>query len=353
MASVYLRRQTWWLCYMVNGKRHLESAQTKSRSVAEHKLAVRLAQLEAGTFSKQVKGAPMTFGGLVEKVERWVRANRPRSVGYFEQTFHFTRPLWSKLPVTQVTPQMVERFQADQQNRMSILGRKVSPTTVNHYRTVLHRTFALGIRWGYLSVNPVSKVDRLKEPPNQRRAFEAKELAIIFKKLEEPTPTPRHFPHALMADLMQVALGTGLRKSEQMSLRRKDIDLVHGMIHLAQTKSNRAHYVPMVAGVKAVMARYCKGKKPEDFLFLHRGEQIDAIRIPFNHLLKSVGLGDRALCWHCLRHTFATRAIRQGASIFAVSKMLNHSSINLTVSRYSHASPDYLRGELEKALGKD
>ena len=44
---------------------------------------------------------------------------------------------------------------------------------------------------------------------------------------------------------------------------------------------------------------------------------------------------------HDLRHTFASWLVMEGVPLFAVSKLLRHSSIQMT-ERYAHLAPDHL-----------
>ncbi|RHU84971.1 hypothetical protein DXC24_09640 [Clostridium sp. OM08-29] len=51
----------------------------------------------------------------------------------------------------------------------------------------------------------------------------------------------------------------------------------------------------------------------------------------YNFLLK---LLIQPINFHCLRHTFATRCIENGANYKTVSELLGHSSINTTLNLY-------------------
>ena len=59
----------------------------------------------------------------------------------------------------------------------------------------------------------------------------------------------------------------------------------------------------------------------------------------FKDILKKAGLPDE-LNVHTLRHTFATRLLEKGANIKAVSEILGHASVQITLDIYSHALPN-------------
>lgn len=74
------------------------------------------------------------------------------------------------------------------------------------------------------------------------------------------------------------------------------------------------------------------------FLCLNSGLRIDmeprTIREYYNNFLLKLGI--QPINFHCLRHTFATRCIENGANYKTVSELLGHSSINTTLNLYVH-----------------
>ena len=56
----------------------------------------------------------------------------------------------------------------------------------------------------------------------------------------------------------------------------------------------------------------------------------------------------RPVNFHALRHTFATRCIESGVDIKALSEILGHASVNITLNRYVHSSPEMKRRNMEK-----
>ena len=56
----------------------------------------------------------------------------------------------------------------------------------------------------------------------------------------------------------------------------------------------------------------------------------------------------RPVNFHALRHTFATRCIESGVDIKALSEILGHASVNITLNRYVHSSLEMKRRNMEK-----
>jgi integrase len=85
------------------------------------------------------------------------------------------------------------------------------------------------------------------------------------------------------------------------------------------------------------------------------GTPLDAQRIVnrrFKPLLKRAGLP--SICWHDLRHTYATVLLGRGVDPKLVQHLLGHASITMTLDRYSHRIPNMGRHAadgMDEALG--
>ena len=64
----------------------------------------------------------------------------------------------------------------------------------------------------------------------------------------------------------------------------------------------------------------------------------------FKKILKNCGIRD--LHFHTLRHTFATRCVESGMQIKALSEMLGHSTVKITMDRYVHLSMSFKQSQI-------
>ena len=64
----------------------------------------------------------------------------------------------------------------------------------------------------------------------------------------------------------------------------------------------------------------------------------------FKKILKNCGIRD--LHFHTLRHTFATRCVDSGMQIKALSEMLGHSTVKITMYRYVHLSMSFKQSQI-------
>lgn len=69
------------------------------------------------------------------------------------------------------------------------------------------------------------------------------------------------------------------------------------------------------------------------------GDRVKDVRKAFTTACRRAGIENFRI--HDLRHTFASSLVREGVSLYKVSKLLRHSSIQMT-ERYAHLAPDDL-----------
>ncbi|MFA9409443.1 MAG: tyrosine-type recombinase/integrase [Candidatus Dadabacteria bacterium] len=83
----------------------------------------------------------------------------------------------------------------------------------------------------------------------------------------------------------------------------------------------------------------------QERVFTFKGKPIGSIRKAFKNSCNRAGI--KNLTFHTLRHTFATRLVLSGVDLATVSKLLGHSTIQMTM-RYSHPTPEALKNAVSK-----
>lgn len=140
--------------------------------------------------------------------------------------------------------------------------------------------------------------------------------------------------------IMMIAFAAGLRVSEVVALRIKDIDSQRMLIRIHQSKGKRDRYVMLSKHLLTILREYWKAAQPKDYLFPGRGRS--------GHLTRQAvdKACDRALArtnlkknvsMHTLRHSFATELCRDGVDLRTIQVLLGHSSIK-TTAKYLHVS---------------
>lgn len=218
----------------------------------------------------------------------------------------------------------------------------LSRSTINHTLTIirqaLNKAFLLGMTTK--SIN----FDFLELP---RPAAE-----IVPALTEDETRAILNGPPCFYKDVFCFLLLTGLRIGELIALRNKDIDLKNGIIYvehtdyqgeLQKTKSRRSRIVPISRQVEIIIKRHLHINK-EKRLFLNKNNSpliYSTVRDAWHRYCEAISIKQYGL--HALRHTFATLTIRAGGNIKAVSQLLGHSDVSITLKIYTDISPKQKR----------
>ncbi len=122
-------------------------------------------------------------------------------------------------------------------NELTCRGSKRSNSTVNRYLAVISHCFSIASKeWHWIDDNPAKNVQRLKEPRGRDRIlqdYEIKQLIEACKQSRNPSLYP----------VVMIALSTGMRKGEILSLKRDNIDLSRSRIILRNTKNGEIRAV--------------------------------------------------------------------------------------------------------------
>ena len=128
-----------------------------------------------------------------------------------------------------------------------------------------------------------------------------------------------------------------------LGLKWKNINFARGYIFIEDSKSGKSRKVPMNSVVSDMLRSMDKTKK---FVFSNprTKNRLKNISTSFKSACEKAGIKDLRL--HDLRHTAATRMIEAGIDLVTVSKILGHSSIQMTM-RYAHPTPENMQRAVE------
>jgi integrase/recombinase XerC len=139
------------------------------------------------------------------------------------------------------------------------------------------------------------------------------------------------------AAVMALLYGSGLRISEALGLKRRDVPLPGaGDVLIVTGKGNKTRMVPVLQNVLTLIQDYvaiCPHPlPPEGPIFVGaRGGQLSPriIQLTMERLRGALGLPDSATP-HALRHSFATHLLSRGGDLRAIQELLGHASLSTT-----------------------
>jgi len=132
--------------------------------------------------------------------------------------------------------------------------------------------------------------------------------------------------------MIALAYGAGLRVSEVVKLRVRDLDFVENVIYVRHAKGDKDRVVFIPEKLRNKLLSFIAGKHAADYLFENsRGGRLSSrsLQVVFRKGLIRAGICKEAT-FHCLRHSFATHMLENGTDIRNVQVLLGHSSIKTT-----------------------
>ncbi|HAH53874.1 MAG TPA: integrase [Flavobacterium sp.] len=148
-----------------------------------------------------------------------------------------------------------------------------------------------------------------------------------IKKLFEATPNLKH------NCMLKLCYGLGLRVSEIVNLKIKDIDSNSMQVFIEQAKGKKDRYVNLPESILPQLRNYFIEYKPKIYLFEGQyGGQYSsrsAQQVFRNALLKANI--NKTVSIHSLRHSFATHLLEQGTDIRFIQELLGHNDIKTTL----------------------
>ena len=214
------------------------------------------------------------------------------------------------------------------------------PTMANMAVHLLSRMFTLAEAWDLAPAgrNPCRAVRRYRTRPRER-FLTPEEYRRLGRALKDAEAEGEMWPPAVAA-IRLLAL-TGCRSGEILNLQWDDVDRTAGDLRLRDAKAG-PRMVPLTAPVLGILDGI---SREPDNPWVIAGQRPGAGLTGLHHYWRPIraraGLADVRI--HDLRHSYASRALALGESLYSIGKLLGHSRVS-TTARYAH-----LMREAEKA----
>ena len=199
----------------------------------------------------------------------------------------------------------------------------------NRWQAAFSLIFGVGIDNEKITKNPAADIKRRTENNNRVRFLSDEEECALLKETD-----PRFHSHLLPS------IHTGIRMSEQYSLRWPQVDFERRHLFLPQTKNGDSRDVPLNGTASAALEKLY-AESEGDFVF----PNAESPRGWFLSAVERAGLKDYT--WHCNRHTFASRLVMAGVDLHTVGELLGHRTAQMT-KRYAHLSVNHKQSAVER-----
>lgn len=178
------------------------------------------------------------------------------------------------------------------------------------------------------------EIPRPKKPAQLPKLLNEKEIEKLFNSLNNRK-------HKAM---LFTAYSAGLRVSEIVNLKIKDIDSTRMQLFVERAKGKKDRYVNLSPVLLDVLRSYVRHYKPKSFLFesaaTGSGYPTRTVQQIFSNAKHKAGIW-KDVGIHSLRHSFATHLLNKGTDIRYIKDLLGHFDIR-TTERYLHVSKKQL-----------
>jgi integrase/recombinase XerC len=262
--------------------------------------------------------------------------------------FEFLEQTFGSMPMESISPTFIRSWLAGMKER------KMTAKTINRKLSALRSFFKYHLKRGAISQMPTFNVIAPKisrRLPVFMKESETKEL------LESLAAGSEDWKSLNARMLITLFYSTGMRLSELIGLREKQLDLSRSQIRVLG-KGNKERLIPVSQEVISLIKDYQQQKaanleQEEDFLLVtEKGRKLYpkyAYLLVNKHLGGAITLDKKSP--HVLRHTFATHLMNNGADLNAVKELLGHASLAAT-QVYTHNTIEKLKNVHKKAHPK-
>lgn len=316
-----------------------------TRKQAEAKRAEILEQVNA---PKVLPSTLMTFDAVTR---RFIDVRVPQlgvavQSRYPGQIRKHLLPFFGSMPLADISQAEIEQFCAIK------TAEGLAPWTVTGLKGVLSAIFTAARQWKlYFDANPCQGVRVRKRNKREKRLLTQDQFRMIFDALDGREQF-----------LVAVLYGTGLRISEVLGLKWKDIDLISGTLtvnrrwyrgDLAEETKTPASRRVLQLGAYLTEQFRIRRQEPElhvfrDYAKPHQPpDDRDLLREYFRPVIRRLGLYYEGFGWHAFRRSNITMRQFYGATPLEAMKAAGHNSLDMTLL-YTLNDPQREREQIDR-----
>ena len=240
---------------------------------------------------------------------------------------------WHRRKLSSISRDEVQRLQ-------NKIGQSVGRTTANRTLQLLRAMYNRAIRWNlFTGANPAEGIESFTAR-SRDRFLQVNELPRLLAALETSES-------ANLRDLVILALLTGARKGNLLTMKWADVNLEARTWRIPDTKNGQPQLIPLVPEVVQMLERRALGRT-SDYVFPGSGENLHMIspKRSWDTVRKRAGLQD--FRFHDLRRTLGSWQASTGASLAVIGRTLGHKDLKSTAI-YARLAIDPIRQSIERA----
>lgn len=231
-------------------------------------------------------------------------------------------------------------------NTMKIQG--LSIASINHYLRDMRAFFYWCMDDARRYIEPAFKIQLLSAQEEPPKAFSDEDIETLLEK-----PGKREgFATWRTWAIVNWVVGTGNRAATVCDVQIGDIDFKRKEIILAHTKNKKAQIIPLSSSLETAIKEYIrmwrKDCSEDSYLFCNIGDEkltTNALRQALEKYCKDRDVNQHNI--HGLRHSFAKGWVKNNGNMFALQKILGHSTLDMT-KKYVKLYGEDLKEDFDK-----
>ncbi|MCM1557819.1 MAG: site-specific integrase [Anaeroplasma bactoclasticum] len=304
---------------------------------------------------------------LKELLQNWVDKYakltlKERSyTGYRDVIRLHINPILGDYDIQDITPTILQDYIIEKLKRGNLITHQpLASNTVCRIVSVLKQAFNLASNLDLISKNPTTTIKLPTTSEKEVLAFTREEQKIVEEYCL------KSIKNNYIGII--ICLYTGIRLGELLALTWDDIDFNKKYLYIKKTsytlrkdkkkvfvvespktkKSNRV--IPLPDKIINLLSIYKKNSSCEYIIHTRRNTMVEtrSYQRSFQSILNKCKI--KHYNFHCLRHTFATRALELGMDIKTLSEILGHTNVAITLNRYAHSLLEYKIQEMNKIV---
>ena len=307
-----------------NGKRKRISLQTTNLRVASDKYAELVRRRKA---AREKIVVDMDWDVFKDKVFRFMSAERStNTITWTKLAIKHLEDFNTPRKLAEVTPTLVQGV------KERMINEGFGKHNINRCMQALKAIMHLAEKWELIPEQKWKIIGKLKTPKGR----------VVFHTDEEIDKLLAACPSLGWRLVVLLGADAGLRRGEIAQLRWQDVDFEHNQLYVAPDKTENYRYVPMTPTLREALTQAKNGAKNEFVVEVGRAntrKSKDFLSAFYRKIAQKAGVKSFI---HKLRHTYASQLVQKGISLYEVSKLLGHSSIQMT-EIYAHLVPENLQ----------
>ena len=314
--SVFKRREKWYCKFQIDGLEYTRACKGATNEKAALKCETIIkSEIMHGNYNFGKSKILPRFSEAIDLIKTHSKNNK-RSYKTDLCRINLLEDYFKNKPLNEFSPKIVEDFKTYLK-----FEKNLSNSTINRYISLMRKMFNLCIKNKLIIENPCSGVGKLTEENFNIRYLLRSEEKRLFDVIDDID----------FANLVKVALWTGMRKQEVLNLKWENID--KRFIEILNTKSGKSRKIPIAGKLKKLLNSI---PKENEYVFYNKKTKTkysDVLERFKDYLLLAK---IKKFRFHDLRHTAATRMVEKGVDLVVIQQLLGHATI-MTTMRYAHA----------------